>query len=395
MSNLDVRTRTASDIRPRAAATFFQDELPRLLSHRSHLVSRAAELYSPGPLTISTESGSWTIVCDSSGVHVTAHEEGATSIRLTDGDFSDFLNDLTTVDMLFNLGRVGLDRGTRGSAHCWEVILRALIDGIPMFTPGSVVLRDPQGAPLDLDRSFAPEAEVSDMAHFLAEAGYLHLSGWLDVDLMREIAEDMDRELVRCTPTDGSWWVTVEDGSRRPARILNFAEKSAATQRLLGSAAFRRATKITDDGYLHPYDVEALQKPIGVVSGTSDIPWHRDCDGGMHSFLCRSLTIGIQVTGAGPGSAQLGVVPGSHRALMPIIRYHAAGGGLEPRYLTTETGDMTIHASCLFHTALPPTERERKVLYIPLTLPRDSALETVLSDMAARRQNVGAMTTTA
>lgn len=395
MSNLDVRTRTTADIRPRTAATFFQDELPALLLDHSNLVSRAAELYSPGPLTVSTESGSWTIACDAAGVHVTAHGEGATSIHVTDEDFSDFLNDLTTVDMLFNLGRVGLDSGTRGNAHCWEVILRSLIDGVPMFTPGSIVLRDPQGAPLDLDRSFTPDADISDMAHFLGEAGYLHLSGWLDTDLMREIAQDMDREFARCTPTDGSWWVTLADGSQRPARLLDFAEKSSATKRLLGSDAFRLATTITDDGYPHPSDVEALQKPIGVVGGTSDIPWHRDCDGGMHSFLCRSLTIGIQVTGAGPGSAQLGVVPGSHRALMPIIRYHASVGGLEPRYLTTATGDMTIHASCLFHTALPPTERERKVLYIPLSLPRDSALEAVLADMAARRQNVGAMATTA
>ncbi|RHW28421.1 hypothetical protein D0Z08_05545 [Nocardioides immobilis] len=389
MSKLDIRFRTSADIRPRTAASFFHDELPVLLAGRSDMVE-SAHLYTAESLTVTTESGSWTLSCGEVGVQVSAGRSGGTSVNLSDNDFSDFLNDLTTVEMLFNVERVVLASGTRGTTNCWETILRSLIDGIPLYSPGAVVLRNPDGGALDLGTSFGPAAERSDMQDFLAEAGYLHLSGWLDADLMAEIAEDMDREFAKCTSTDGSWWVTLADGSQLPARVLDFAAKSDAVRRLLASDAFNHAVQVTDDGYQHASAVEALQKPIGVVTGVSDIPWHRDCDGGMHSFVCSSLTIGIQVTGAGPGSAQLGVIPGSHRALIPNIRYHGVRGGLEPQFLTTAAGDVTVHASCLFHTALPPTEYERKVLYIPLSLPKEPALEAVLSDMAKRRQNVGA-----
>jgi len=392
VSNQDIRTRRAADIRQRSAEDFFTVELPRLLESSSALVARAGDMYRPAPLSIATQSGSWTLTFGPAGVDLAVGSSGVTAIRLDDADFSDFLNDLTTIDMLFNLERVRLDRGSRGTTNIWETILRSLVDGVAMTTPGSIALRDAQEASLDLGRSFASDADRSEMAHFLSEAGFLHLSGWLDQDLMAEIAEDMDREFAHCTESDGSWWVTLGSGSRVPARLLDFAGKSAATQRLLASEPFLRAARVTDDGYECSGDVEALQKPLGVVSGTSDIPWHRDCDGGMHSFRCRALTVGIQVTGAGPGSAQLGVIPGSHRALMPIVRYHSELAGLEPMFLSTSAGDMTIHTSCLFHTALPPTEYERKVLYIPLTLPEEPELGAVVAGMTTRRQAVGAAT---
>ncbi len=57
-------------------------------------------------------------------------------------------------------------------------------------------------------------------------------------------------------------------------------------------------------------------KPIGVVEGISDVPWHKDCSLGMHSYRCCGLTIGISVTGADARSGQLRVVAGSHRALV-------------------------------------------------------------------------------
>ena len=57
-------------------------------------------------------------------------------------------------------------------------------------------------------------------------------------------------------------------------------------------------------------------KPIGVVEGISDVPWHKDCSLGSHSYRCCSLTVGISVTGADADSGQLRVVAGSHRALV-------------------------------------------------------------------------------
>ena len=41
-----------------------------------------------------------------------------------------------------------------------------------------------------------------------------------------------------------------------------------------------------------------LFKPLGVTQGISDVPWHKDCSLGGHSYRCCSLTVGISVTGA-------------------------------------------------------------------------------------------------
>jgi hypothetical protein len=392
MSEFDVRTRTAADIRSIDSAAFFREELPRLFGQRSHLATKGAAEFDAQSLTITTESGSWTLDRSADGFEISEGSSGDTAITLSEEDFSDLINDLTTFEMLSNLKLLGLEHGNATNAHCWETILRSVVDGIPMFTEGSIIPSRNDGRPLDLDQAFMPDADDEDVAHFLAEAGFVHLSGWLDEGLMREIAEDMDREFAKCIPTDDSWWVTLADGSRRPARILDFADRSDAVRRLMASAPFQRLAQLTDDAYTHSGGVEALQKPIGVVEGTSDIPWHRDCAGGMHSYLCRSLTVGVQVTGAGPGSAQLGVIAGSHRALMPTHR-DSPRGGLEPRFLTTSTGDMTVHCSCLLHTALAPTKYERKVLYTPMFLPRDPALVELTRASAERRNKVGAAAT--
>lgn len=391
MSALDVRTRTAADIRPIDVTTFFEDELPRLLADRSHLAAAGAAEFDPQSLTITTDSGSWTLSYSPSGFELITGASGVTTIQLSDESFSEMVNEIATLEMLFNLKLVQLVSGNRDEAHCWAVILRSLLDERPMYTAGAVVLRDRDGRPLDLDRAFTPDSDDAEMAHFLAETGYLHLSGWLDEELMHEIADDMNRAFAACTPDDGSWWVDLADGSRRPARILDFAAQSAAVGRLATSEPFLRVGRLSGDGYQWSPRVEALQKPIGVVRGISDIPWHSDCATGMHSYVCRDLTVGIQVTGAGPGSAQLGVLPGSHRALMPTNR-HYPSTGFEPRFLTTQTGDMTVHCSCLMHTALPPTEYERKVLYTGFALLRDPELDRVLAEINARREVVaGAM----
>ena len=44
--------------------------------------------------------------------------------------------------------------------------------------------------------------------------------------------------------------------------------------------------------------IEALFKPFDVVEGISDLPWHKDCALGRHSYDCSSMTVGISVSGA-------------------------------------------------------------------------------------------------
>jgi ectoine hydroxylase-related dioxygenase (phytanoyl-CoA dioxygenase family) len=133
--------------------------------------------------------------------------------------------------------------------------------------------------------------------------------------------------------------------------------------------------------------IEALFKPIGVREGISDVPWHKDCSLGRHSYRCCSLTVGISVTGAGPGSGQLRVIAGSHRALVWPSLLDTSKLGLPEVALATGTGDVTVHLSCTLHMAEPPTVAERRVMYTDYSLPfpdPDAAEAAAARSRAAR-----------
>ena len=100
-----------------------------------------------------------------------------------------------------------------------------------------------------------------------------------------------------------------------------------------------------------------------MVKGISDVPWHKDCSLGRHSYECCNLTVGISVTGADADSGQLRVVPGSHRALIWPAPCLQPGLDLAAVDLPTRTGDVTVHLSCTQHMSQPPVKKTRKVLY--------------------------------
>jgi ectoine hydroxylase-related dioxygenase (phytanoyl-CoA dioxygenase family) len=136
---------------------------------------------------------------------------------------------------------------------------------------------------------------------------------------------------------------------------------------LIDQDRFQRVGRIPGLGHVSARKpgarVGALTKPIGVVKGISDVPWHKDCSLGRHSYECCNLTVGISVTGADAQSGQLRVVPGSHRALIWPAPCLQPGLDLQPIDLPTRTGDVTVHLSCSLHMSQPPVTHTRKVLY--------------------------------
>jgi hypothetical protein len=151
-----------------------------------------------------------------------------------------------------------------------------------------------------------------------------------------------------------------------------FDEHSPSTSELIGDRRFLDLAEIPGDGHVFgarsDNRIEALFKPIGVVEGISDVPWHKDCSLGRHSYECCSLTVGISVTGADDVSGQLRVRAGSFRALTwPAL--DQPGCDLPVIDLPTRTGDVTLHLSCTLHMAQPPVERERRVMYSGFSLP--------------------------
>jgi hypothetical protein len=397
--SLDLRTRTDDDIRPVASRSFFEDELPALVDARAELARSGARELGIEPLAVETPSGTWTLALVGDTFTVTRGDRGAACVRLGDDDVADLVNDLKTPMTYVTGGALDITRGNLGDFLDWWVVLRALVDGRRAHTAGSVDFRDRSGAPLDLHRSFSPDDDDADIAHFLAQAGFAHLRGWFDPDTMEQVSVDMDRALPTYRRDDGrSWWAKTADGTDRCVRMQFFHEHSPTTADLLVGDELARIGELTDDGYVPRRlgnRIEALVKPIGVVEGISDVPWHKDCSLGMHSYNCCGLTVGISVTGADDRSGQLRVVAGSHRALVQpaFVRREWA---LPIVDLPTAAGDATLHCSCTLHTAQPPVERERKVMYTGFGLPplapagdaRTRAVESISAVRESSYKNV-------
>ncbi|MBM3675494.1 MAG: phytanoyl-CoA dioxygenase family protein [Actinobacteria bacterium] len=370
--SLDTRTRSDADAQTVDAVRFLDEELPELGRVRGVLAARGARELGAEPFTIETPTGAWTLELAGDDVRVTRGDVGNASVRLFAEDLSDVVNDLKTPMTFVAAGTLSMARGDLGDFLDWWVVLRALVDGRPAHTAGSIAFSERSGAPLDLGRVFTPDDDDAEIAHFLAEAGFVHLQGWYSPALMAEIAEDVDRALPAYTRGDGrSWWARTAGGEDRCVRLQHFDAHSGATASIVDGPALARIAALSGDGHRTPEGenrIEALVKPIGVVEGISDVPWHKDCSLGMHSYRCSSLTVGISVTGADARSGQLRVVPGSHRALVQPA-FVRREWGLPVLDLRTETGDVTVHCSCTLHMAQPPVDRERMVLYTGLRLP--------------------------
>src|SRR5262249_4843969 len=122
------------------------------------------------------------------------------------------------------------------------------------------------------------------------------------------------------------------------------------------------------------------------AQGISDVPWHKDCSLGRHSYDCSNLTTGISVTGATEDSGQLRVRPGSHRALCwPALAQ--LGLDLPDRALPTEKSHNPGHLSSTLHMAQPPTAHEPRVLSTGFLLPdRSSAAALARQKIRAVRE---------
>jgi hypothetical protein len=372
-TSLDLRTRRAADIPAFDTATFLDRELPDLIAERSGLAVPGATELGVESLTVTCDSGDWTLALDGGRLSVRRGDEGAARVRLTDDRLADLVHDVATPMTLLTGGTLDMPRGDLGDLLDWFVVLRSLVDGRPVHTAGSVAFAAPDGGPLDLTTGFPPDADDAEILHFLRQAGFLHLTGWFTEEEMAAVSHDIDVALPAYSEGDGrSWWAGTADGTRRCVRLQGFDEHSPTTAALLDDDRFQRIGRLIGDGHRNGPGrnrVEALEKPIGVVDGISDVPWHKDCSLGLHSYECCRIVVGISVTGADASSGQLRVVAGSHRTLVQPA-FVRREWGLPIVDLPTRTGDLTVHTSCTLHMAQPPVDRERRVLYTDFGLPR-------------------------
>ncbi|MGO8869893.1 MAG: phytanoyl-CoA dioxygenase family protein [Acidimicrobiales bacterium] len=368
--SIDCRTRLLKDIRALERDEMLDALLPDAIAVHGDLAGRGVACQELPPLGLEIDGRSVTLLESDGtlGIHSGADDAGVVAVLPADA-LSDFVQDVQSAMGLAMTSRVRITTGSIDHWIAWEPALRALLDGRKVHESGDVTFTDLDGGPLDLDRTFMPDDDRDEMAHFLDQAGFLHLRSVFDEGVMDAIGADIDEWISRATPDDGeSWWAENKDGEAQAVRVLFFHEKSAALREAVTSERYQSVGDLTGDGHQHSGGGEGLVKPLGIVRGLSDLPWHKDCGQGKHSYVCSGLTCGISVTGADRVSGALGVIPGSHRA-----NTMAAGRDpkldLRPRMLETQTGDVTVHCSDTLHRAHPPVERPRKVVYSGFALP--------------------------
>lgn len=388
--SIDCRTRRMNEIRRLPFEEVRDTVLPEALAKHGELAARGAKYRELHPLAFVVGDDEISLRIGAAGLELAKGlADDAIVARLDADALSDLVQDYQSTMGLAMTSRVQVSGGSIDDWVAWEMVLRALIDGRKVYETGDVRFEDGGGAPLDLDRIFEPDDDREEMAHFLREAGFLHVRGVFEEDEMAAVGRDIDHFIARASPDDGeSWWAEGADGQPQAVRVLEFYDKSDALRELVHSDRYQWLGELTGDGHRYRRSAEGLVKPLGIVKGLSDLPWHKDCGQGRHSLLCNALTCGISVTGADRVSGALGVVPGSHRANVKVPGRDPIMD-MEPRMLETRTGDVTVHCSDTLHRAHPPTERPRKVVYsgfrLPL-LPGDEAIDEPRYDREARAE---------
>ncbi len=362
---IDARTRRHADIRKLTVAEVFDDVLPSAVGQHGDLAAHGAATLDLPPLALRAEGRSVTLNRRGPGLELVAGETDAATVAELDARaLSNLVQDLQTTMGLAMNSQVKIVEGGFDAWIGWEPVLRALLDGRKVFEPGDVTFEAEDGSPLDVHRSFGLDDPREEKAWFLEQTGFLHVRDVFEPDEMDAISADLDAALAEARPDDGeSWWGGDGEGHEQPVRVLWFHEKSEALARLIQDGRLQWIADLT--GETHDgsrIGAEGLIKPLGIKTGLSDLPWHKDCGQGQHSYRCSGLTTGISVTGADRESGALGVVPGSHRANCRIAGKDPILD-LESWKIETKQGDVTIHCGDTLHRAYPPTKQPRRVCY--------------------------------
>ena len=367
---IDQRTRMDKEVRALSRDEVFDGVIAEALATHGALAARGVTYKGLPGLGLDVEGRALTLtVRDRDLVAESGVDHAGIVAELAEDALSDLVQDAQSTMGLAMTARVRLTAGSLNEWIGWEPVLRALFDGRKVHETGDVTFADLDGNPLDLDRSFTLDDDRDEIGHFLSEAGFLHIRGVYEADEMATVAADIDEWIARATPDDGeSWWAEDKDGVKQAVRVLEFYAKSAALRVLVADERYQWLGALTGDGYRHRGGGEGLVKPLGIVKGLSDLPWHKDCGQGRHSYVCNSMTCGISVTGADRVSGALGVIPGSHRA-NTMATGCDRGLDLGAKMLETQVGDVTVHCSDTLHRAYPPVERPRKVVYSGFGLP--------------------------
>jgi ectoine hydroxylase-related dioxygenase (phytanoyl-CoA dioxygenase family) len=297
--------------------------------------------------------------------------DGKVVVELDGQAFSDFANEMWSVFGLLYAGRVQVRRGTFEQFAAWEPVLQALWFDRPIYsrdTASSLVDRD--GNPLDLRRSFTLDDDHEEMRHFLATTGYLVVRNVFAPDEIAALTARVAEERAKARPGDNrSWWATDADGHEVCCRLTYLGLRHDDFVRLAHDPRLRPFVNMTGVDMKPCTDrldgMSVVIKNPAIVSGLSDLPWHRDCAMGGHFILCPGLNIGIQLDPANADNGQLWYLAGSHRHAAQALTMDDIAD-LPAVAIDAQPGDITVHYGHVLHAAPPPHSPTagRKALYV-------------------------------
>ena len=339
----------------------------------------AAQLGAGRSLTIRLADGAGTCTYRSDGrdLSIDTSTEGGGAVEgdvvaeMDQSAFSDFVNEMWTVFGLLYANRVRIVRGTFEQFAAWEPALQALWFDRPIYSEATVdSLVDRSGQPLDLARAFTLSDDHDEMAHFLRTTGYLVVRGAFSVSEVDELNALIASEKAKATAGDNrSWWATDADGREVCCRLTYLGLRSERFAQLAHDPRLRELMALSGVDMLPCTDrldgMSVVIKNPSIVSGLSDLPWHRDCGIGGHFVLCPGLNIGLQLDAANADNGQLWFLAGSHRHAAQSLTMDQIAG-LPAVAVDAQPGDVTVHFGHVLHAAPPPRSPTagRKALYV-------------------------------
>jgi len=341
---------------------FHQESLPARLAAGNGALAHelAARLGSLGLRLRDGRSVTYVATGDGIGVEVGC-DAAKTVVEFDHETWVGLAQDLETGPGLLYSGRGKVVQGNGMAFMGWESAWRAMYHGRPVFDPperASATLRDRAGQPLDVKRTFTPESDLDEMAHFMKETGFMLVRGVFDADEVAAFWEASDVLKEQAREGDGqSWWGKTASGEAVLTRVLD-GSGHAAFRGLETNVRLTRLMESVEPELVPNLDAgdfaSVLYKNPGVVEGLSDLPWHRDCGMGGHGVMCPTVNLSIFLSEANDATGPLKVLPGSHRGSVPFIdaTHEKAPAGIP---VSGQPGDVSLHYGDVMHAAPPPT----------------------------------------
>jgi hypothetical protein len=356
---------------------FHTVELPNRLAARDGGAVASAYVGAGRALTLQTPDGAAFTYRAVDGDVVIEPGAAAPVVVEVDADaFADLAAERWSIYGLLYPGRLRIVQGSLPELEPWEPVLQNLWFDRPIYDDAVAhSLRDRDGAPLDISRSFTMDDDDDAIAHFLEVAGFVVLRGVFTPDEITGLDGEVTRLVGLATPGDRkSWWAKTADGREVCCRVTYCGQRSPALLALADDSRLTRAASwagtplraVTDrlDG------ISVVLKHPDIVSGLSDLPWHRDCGMGGHPVLCPTLNIGIQLDRADAANGQLVFLAGSHHHTNSLTDADAHSEWPVVR-VEADPGDVTVHFGHAQHAAPPPLspEANRRALYVGFVPP--------------------------